>query len=188
MVLAPKTDGSGKLRPISIVNVLAVIIDKLHQTRMDPLIAQDPALKDRFGFIPNRSCEDVVGLLLAEIEKDKLKNFKCCLLQLDLSAAYDLVSFINIVLSMDEFLKRNEMHKKHPYLLLFSFFWAKNRTILFEGTAFSPKNGLPQGAPLSCSIFVIVLSFAPATSDDPLLRISLFYFADDVSAYIAGMT
>ena len=83
-----KNDASGKLRPRSIVNVLAVIIDKLHQARMDVLISQDPALKDRFGFIHNRSCEDVVGLLLSEVEKDKLINYKCALLQLDLSAAY----------------------------------------------------------------------------------------------------
>ena len=186
LVLVPKNDASGKLRPISIVNVLAVIIDKLHQARMDVLISQDPALKDRFGFIHNRSCEDVVGLLLSEVEKDKLINYKCALLQLDLSAAYDLVSFIDIVIAMDEFLKRNDQHLKNPHLLLFSYFWATNRTIIFEGTKFTPKNGLPQGAPLSCSIFVIILSFNPKPPASALLRIHAYYFADDASFYVSG--
>ena len=133
-----------------------------------------------------RNCRLNLISLLSEVEKDKLINYKCALLQLDLSAAYDLVSFIDIVIAMDEFLKRNDQHLKNPHLLLFSYFWATNRTIIFEGTKFTPKNGLPQGAPLSCSIFVIILSFNPKPPASALLKIHAYYFADDASFYVSG--
>ena len=188
LVQAEKNDGSGKLRPISIVNFLSCIIDKLYVSKFNILISRDPALKNRFGFIPDRSCEDVVGLLLSDIESDKLRNFKSCLLQFDLSAAYDLVSFVNIVIAMDDFLKRNGEHEKCPHLLLFSFYWAKNREIHFENTVFSPSNGLPQGAPLSCPVFVIVFNYNPPTPLSAQVNMSSFYFADDNSVYLSGPT
>ena len=188
LVQAEKNDGSGKLRPISIVNFLACIIDKLYVSKFNVLISADPDLKNRFGFIPDRSCEDVIGLLLGDIEKDKLRNFKSCLLQFDLSAAYDLVSFVNIVIAMDDFLKRNDVHKTAPHLLLFSFYWAKNREIHFENTVFSPSNGLPQGAPLSCPVFVIVFNYNPPTPLSTQVNMSSFYFADDNSVYLSGPT
>ena len=188
LVQAEKNDGSDKLRPISIVNFLACIIDKLYVSKFNVLISNDPELKNRFGFIPDRSCEDVVGLLLSDIENDKLRNLKSCLLQFDLSAAYDLVSFISIVIAMDDFLKRNGEHEKSPHLLLFSFYWAKNREIHFESAIFSPSNGLPQGAPLSCPVFVIVFSYNPPTPLSTQVNMRSFYFADDNSVYLSGPT
>ena len=188
LVQVPKPDGSGKLRPISILNFLACIIDRLKQSRLDALIHADPKLRDRFGFIRKRNCEDVVGSLLEEMEKDKRRKFLACLVQLDLSSAYDLVSFANVIIAMDIFLRRNKAHLTHPHLLLFAHDWCKNRKIIFENTSFQPANGLPQGAPLSCSIFVIVFDYFPTKPTSPDIHVSAYFFCDDLSIYISAKT
>ena len=168
LVQVPKPDGSGKLRPISILNLIPCIIDRLKQTRLDKLIHADPELRDRYGFVKTRNCEDVIGSLLDNIESDKKRSFFSCLVQLDLSSAYDLVNYANLIIALDIFLRRNNAHETQPHLLLFVYDWCQNRTIFFENTHFSPKNGLPQGAPLSCSLFVIVFHYNPSkpTSED----------------------
>ena len=186
LVQVPKPDGSGKLRPISILNFLACIIDRLKQNRLDTLIHADPDLRNRFGFIRKRNCEDVVGALLDEVESDKKAKLMSCLVQLDLSSAYDLVSFANVIIALDIFLRRNKAQLTHPHLLLFVYDWCKNRVILFENTSFSPANGLPQGAPLSTSIFVIVFNYFPQKSTSPDAKISAFFFADDLGLKIAA--
>ena len=189
LVQVPKPDGSGKLRPISILNFLACIIDRLKQNRLDTLIHADPDLRNRFGFIRKRNCEDVVGAILDEVESDQKSKLMSCLIQLDLSSAYDLVSFANVIIALDIFLRRNKAHLTQPHLLLFVYDWCKNRKILFENTSFCPANGLPQGAPLSTSLFVIVFNYFPKKSDskdDP--TISAFFFADDLGLKIAAKT
>ena len=186
LVQVPKPDGSGKLRPISILNFLACIIDRLKQNRLDTLIHADPDLRNRFGFIRKRNCEDVVGALLDEVESDKRDNLFSCLLQLDLSSAYDLVSYANVIIALDIFLRRNKAHLTQPHLLLFVSDWCKNRKILFENTSFSPANGLPQGAPLSTSIFVIVFNYFPQKPSSPEAKVSAYFFADDLGLKIAA--
>ena len=188
LVQVPKPDGSGKLRPISILNFLACIIDRLKQSRLDSLIHADPKLRNRLGFIRKRNCEDVVGSLLGEIDRDKKRSFLACLLQLDLSAAYDLVSFANLIIALDIFLRRNKAHRTHPHLLLFVHDWCQNRKIIFENTFFQPANGLPQGAPLSCSLFVIVFNYFPQKSTSKDIHISAYFFCDDISIYISAKT
>lgn len=186
LVLVPKTDGSGKDRPISILNFLACIIDRLKQNRLDLLIHADPKLRDRFGFIRTRNCDDVAGCLLKNVENDKLHKLFSCLLQLDLSSAYDLVSYVNLIIALDIFLRRNNAHRTHPHLLLFVHDWTQNRKIIFENTKFSPTNGLPQGAPLSTSLFVIVFNYFPKKPADPTSKITPYFFADDLSLYVSS--
>jgi len=143
LVQVPKPDGSGKLRPISILIFLACIIDRLKQNRLDTLIHADPNLRNRYGFIRKCNCEDVVGALLDEVESDKKTKLLSCLIQLDLSSAYDLVSFANVIIALDIFLRRSNAHLTQLHLLFFVYDWCKNREILFENTSFCPANGLP---------------------------------------------
>ena len=186
LVQVPKPDDSGKLRPISILNFLACIIDRLKQNRLDVLIHADPKLRNRYGFIRKRNCEDVIGNLMSEIESDKNNSFYSCLVQLDLSSAYDLVNFANVIIALDIFLRRNKAHLTQPHLLLFVSDWCKNRKICFENTCFCPANGLPQGAPLSTSIFVIVFNYFPQNPTSPLAKLSAYFFADDLGLKIAA--
>ena len=188
LVQVPKPDGSGKLRPISILNLLPCIIDRLKQNRLDTLIHADPELRDRYGFIRKRNCEDVIGNLLDNVESNKKRNFFSCLIQVDLSSAYDLVNFANLIIALDVFLRRNDAHLTQPHLLLFVHDWCQNRQIFFENTHFSPANGLPQGAPLSTSLFVIVFHYNATQPSSQTSSITAYFFADDLSLYHTAKT
>ena len=73
-------------------------------------------------------------------------------------------------------------------MVTFPLLSSQNRKIFFENTSFSPKNGLTQGAPLSCSLFVIVFHYNPSQPASPDSKIKAYFFADDLSLYHAAKT
>ena len=109
------------------------------------------------------------------------------MLALDLRSAYDLVQHADLIIALDELLRRNNAPRKHCFILLFAHNWLTHRKVSFEHTSFAPIVGLPQGSPISCSFFVIVMTFE-ATSDDPNVLISVYIFCDDITAIVASKT
>ena len=81
LIFVPKPDGT--LRPICLLNLLGILIERLFQLCLDPIIFNDPLLKNRYGFIKKRSTEDIVGQIISDIEQEKLEKRKVALLSLD---------------------------------------------------------------------------------------------------------
>ena len=65
LIFVPKSNG--KLRNVSIIVTLAILIERLFQKRVDLVISSDELLSNRFGFIHKRSCEDVIGQIQSAI-------------------------------------------------------------------------------------------------------------------------
>ena len=125
------------------------------------------------------------GMILSDVDQGKLAKKKAGVLALDLSSAYDFVSFFLLIDKMDQFLRRNDCLATHSYILLFTLSWVTGRKIYFEKTWFTPSNGVPQGSPVSCSMFVIFLDFrSPAQVAHA--QITLYIYADDLSIVIQG--
>ena len=183
LIFVPKS--SGKLRPISIIVTLAILVERMWQSRLDTLISKDPLLANRFGFIRKRSCEDVIGQIQTDIHAFKAEKLKVAMLSFDLRSAYDLVQHADLIIALDEFLRRNKAPRESCFLLLFAQEWLSNRQITFEGTSFSPTIGLAQGSPISCSFFVISMNFY---TDSPSadVKINVYIFADDIQVTLAA--
>ena len=185
LIFAPKQNG--KLRPISIIVTLGILIERLFQSRIDTIISSDTLLSNRFGFIRKRSCEDVIGQIQAEIHTHKSNKLKVAMLALDLRSAYDLVQHADLIIALDDFLRRNNLPRKHCFILLFAESWLSDRKISFESTSFQPTVGLAQGSPISCSFFVIAFAYQTSPYDGDV-TISAYFFADDVNIICAGKT
>ena len=183
LVQAPKSNG--KLRPISVISCLAILIERLFQARLDAIISADPVLANRFGFVKKRSTEDVIGLVLQNVESAKALKHHVAMLSLDLQSAYDLVDHLDLIIALDEFLTRNNVPKNAAYIMLFCESWLKNRVICFEKTTFQPTVGLAQGAPCSCSFFVIVMTFNARTHSESII-ITTYVFADDLQIVLSS--
>ena len=183
LVQAPKSNG--KLRPISVISCLAILIERLFQARLDAIISSDPVLANRFGFVKKRSTEDVIGLILENVESAKALHHHVAMFSLDLQSAYDLVDHFDLIIALDEFLTRNKVPKNAAYIMLFCESWLKNRVICFEKTTFKPTIGLAQGAPCSCSFFVIVMTFN-ARTHSANIKITTYIFADDIQIVLSS--
>ena len=157
----------------------------MKQRRYDDIISADPALANRYGFIKKRSTEDVIGQMIFDVENAKSRHDFVALLSLDLKSAYDLVSHVDLLLALDEFLERNNRPPNSPYLFLFCNSWLKNRRIIFENTSFSPTQGVPQGSPCSCSFFVIFFNYNPSSINSNTL-IHPYFFADDANCVVSS--
>lgn len=105
ITLIPKCDHPQSIkdfRPISLCNVFQKLISKVMVNRLQPLL-QDLIAPTQNGFIKGRSINDNIFLaseLMTYIHKAKRLKSKWCALKLDISKAYDRLSwsFIEVVL------------------------------------------------------------------------------------------
>ena len=183
LIFVPKS--RGRLRPISIIVTLAILVERMWQSRLDILISKDPLLANRFGFIRKRSCEDVIGSIQTDIHAFKAAKLKVAMLSFDLRSAYDLVQHADLIIALDDFLRRNKAPRESCFILLFAQEWLSNRSITFESTSFAPTIGLAQGSPISCSFFVISMNFSTTSPSDDV-QIKVYIFADDIQVVLAA--
>lgn len=105
ITLIPKCDHPQTVkdfRPISLCNVIQKLIFKVMVNRLQPIL-QDLISPTQNGFLKGRSINDNIFLaseLMTYIHKAKRLKTKCCALTLDISKAYDRLSwsFIETVL------------------------------------------------------------------------------------------
>lgn len=82
----------GNYRPITLISVLAKILEKLVKKRLDGFLNKFELLsKNQFGFRENKSTQDAIGLLVSRIYDFVDRRRPCIGLFLDLSKAFDTV-------------------------------------------------------------------------------------------------
>lgn len=70
MTFIPKNDGGQKLRPLTSVNRIAALCDRLVAARLDTFIQKDEKFSaSRFGFLEDKNIDG----LLAKFQENQLK-------------------------------------------------------------------------------------------------------------------
>jgi len=155
--LIPKSDNPSSFddfRPISLCNVLYKIISKIIANRIKPILSRHIS-PQQFAFLENRQIHEAIGSAQEAIHSIWTKHLKCILLKIDLSKAFDRVSWLYIKMIL--------IHIGFPLALInwiMACITSPTFSILINGSAshyFHSERGLRQGCLLSPLLFLLVI-------------------------------
>ena len=179
----PKSESTAETRPLLLNSRVMSLIDRLINSLLLKHIENSPSLKNRHAFRPYKGVENAFDQIIAKIENSKLAKEDVVLFQGDLSNAFNGVHHRLIVIKVYDLLRETDSAEDREinWILLFLKSWSA-RWVFFEKTSFRLVTGVPQGSPLSPSIFTVVFSWDWAEEDG----IIVVFFADDFTLMISG--
>eukprot|EP00253_Pinus_taeda_P004922 PITA_04922 len=157
IALIPKSDSPSSFddfRPISLYNVLNKIISKIIANQLKPILSTHIA-PQRFAFLEDRQIHEAIGSAQEALHSIWTKHHKSTLLKIDLSKAFDRVSWLYIKMILIH------LGFPHPFInWIMACITTPTFSILINGSAshyFHSERGLRQGCPLSPLLFLLVM-------------------------------
>ena len=199
IALIPKFDNATSLnefRPISLCNCVYKIISKVIAKRLKVILSAQISA-EQFGFLEGRQIHEAIGVAQEGLHSLKTRRLKGAILKIDISKAYDRVSWLYLRLLLTHLGFGNNFIR-----WIMSCITTVSFSVLINGAAspfFHAERGLRHGCPLSPILFLLVaegLSRALRASRDegrfsgiqiaPNLNITHLLFVDDVLIFCLG--
>lgn len=145
--------GNGSFRPISLLTVFSKIVDRIVSDRLkESATIRSNQFGCRRGHATHHALERV--LHFSGITQVQRKQF--VLLTLDFSKAYDRVNPFVLLAKLIEV-------NTPTYIIYYVYNWMIDRSfrVLYHGAisqSFTPRNGLPQGSPLSVILWLCFIN------------------------------
>jgi len=156
IALIPKVDNPTSLnefRPISLCNCIYKIVSKVIARRLKGILSEHISA-EQFGFLEGRQIHEAIGVAQEGMHSLKTQNIKGAILKIDLSKAYDKVSWIYIRLLLTHLGFGIDFIR-----WIMSCISTVSFSVLINGAAspfFHAERGLRQGCPLSPLLFLLV--------------------------------
>ena len=172
----PKNENTAAVRPLQLASRIIALIDRLVNRLFIKLIDKSSRFKNSFAFRPEHGTDDALNTIMEYIHEAKSQKLLVGLAQVDLSDAFNSCGHKKAILNSYALLKELNLQNSNMYgwLILYLADWFK-RQIIFEGTSIWLRRGVPQGSPLSPSIFNISFMWS---YDGNGLRV---WYADDLT-------
>lgn len=166
-----------KLRPLCQVNRINALMDRMVACRLDALLRKLPAYHNRHGFLKNRSVDTLLDELNLKILQGRNQGYKCAIINLDQSSAYNLVCHAKLVIKLTRLVKMGGDRGRFSIILGYVSRWlgGGRRTVKFGRQKCKVKRGVPQGSPLSCTCYVAFFDYECGNGSGESFEV----FADD---------
>lgn len=171
-------------RPISLANTMGKLMEKMVNFRLTWYLEKNNILNSvQCGFRQNRSTSDHLTNLTNEIQLAFHEKQHLIAVFFDLEKAYDTTWRRNILNKLQEY------EIQGPILQFITNF-VNNRKFRVRANNHlsdikTQQNGIPQGATLSVTLFLVAINDITTTIQKPV-KVSLF--ADDLAIYARGRT
>jgi hypothetical protein len=199
LALIPKKDEPSSFedfRPIALCNCIYKIVAKIISRRLKPILSEVIS-KEQFGFLNGRQIHEAIRVAQEGLHSLKSLRSKGVVIKIDLSKAFDRVSwsFIRLLLTHLGF--------EVPFIRwIMACISSVTFVVLINGATspfFTSGRGLRQGCPLSPLLFLLVAEglsralISATNSGDfkgiktsPDFRITHLLFVDDVLIFCSG--
>ena len=174
----PLPKESGGFRPISLLNCLSKIMDRLILDRME---AEIDDRRIQFGCRRAHSTQQAISRLL-HVSSEAAKDDKFFLMfSLDLSKAYDRMDTSKLITKLLKL-------QVSSYLIIYIDSWLRQRTFQVRvngvlSNEFTLHQGLPQGSPLSVGLWKLYVSDLPVHDNNCQAFMDDIVFWESVNSY-----
>ena len=162
-------------RPISLLNTMAKILEKIVNTRLIWFLEKEKILSDlQSGFRKHRSTIDSLTIIKSEVNDALNSNQYLGLISIDIAKAYDSVWRHRLLHILSKILTNGNMFNYIKcYLNSRQFSISLSNA---QSKNYSQQNGIPQGSSLSVTLFLLAINDITNTITFP---VKANLFADD---------
>ena len=181
---AKETNLPSNYRPISLLPIIAKILDSLLNTQIMQYLLEEKLISPtQYAFRPHSSTNTALQTIINNISKHRSQKQPTVAIYIDLSKAYDTVSHKLLL----QKLKRNFNFSEHTVNFIASYFQNRMQTTHTQHAQSSFQkitHGIPQGSTLSTTFFLIyindILKTVPSSK--------VYTYADDTTLIVTAPT